>query len=61
MDRNRWWPTPLSAWRGAAFNCCLTHRMIARVILVLPNVLQQAAPENVSTRELHEAVFDRFG
>jgi hypothetical protein len=46
--------TSPSAWRGAAFGCCHTHRMIARQILALPNVVQQAAPGNVSTRGLPE-------
>jgi hypothetical protein len=41
-----------SAWRGAAFHCCRTHRMIAGKILALPGVAQQAAPGNVSTRGL---------
>jgi hypothetical protein len=43
-----------SAWRGAAFDCCRTHRMIARKAFALPNVVQQAALENVSTRALPE-------
>jgi hypothetical protein len=43
-----------SAWRGAAFDCCRTHHMIARKILALPNVVQQAAPGDVSTRGLPE-------
>ena len=43
-----------SAWRGAAFDCCRSHRMIARKILALLNVVQQAAPGNVSTHRLSE-------
>jgi hypothetical protein len=44
----------LTAWRGAAFDYCRNHRMIARKIWTLPNVVQQAAPENVSMRGLQE-------
>ena len=47
-------PASPSAWRGTAFDCCRSHRMIARKILALLNVVQQAAPGNVSTRGLSE-------
>jgi hypothetical protein len=33
------------ARRGAAFDCCWAHRMIARKILALSKVGQQAVPE----------------
>jgi len=47
-------PASPSAWRGTAFDCCRCHRTIARKILALLNVVQQAAPGNVSTRGLSE-------
>jgi hypothetical protein len=52
-------PASPSVWRGAAFNCCRIHRMIARKTLALPYVVQQAAPGNVSTRWITRAVFYR--
>jgi hypothetical protein len=39
----------------AAFDCCRAHRMIARKVLAVPRLVQQAAPGNVSTRGLPEA------
>ena len=44
-----------SAWRGAAFDRCQTPGIIARKILAVPRLVQQAAPGNVSTRGLPEA------
>jgi hypothetical protein len=49
-----------SAWRGAAFECRRTHRMIVRKTLALSNVVQQAAPGNVYTRGLPSGVLS-FG
>jgi hypothetical protein len=40
------------AWRGGAFDRCQAGGMIARKIMKLSNVVQQAAPGNVSAREL---------
>ena len=37
----------LTAWRGADFDYCRNHRMIARKIWTVPNVVQQAARRDV--------------
>ena len=54
MTNDRWWSFSPSACRGAAFECCRTHRTIAQKVFALPNVVQQAAPGNVSACGLSE-------